>query len=256
LPKGTKGDIDREVTLPLTIGDVSGLNATLNTINSSLTSLADSETALNTAIGTSANTRIVRGEIPTGAIDGTNATFALANSPSANSVSLFVNGLILRANAIYTITGSTITFSPTYIPQRGDILQADYEVAVSRGFAFRSITLPIPISGVSGLANALNQINVSLSSLNQELVSITTAVAAITCPSQTFGQIPSGELNGTNATFTIASGTVVLPTVSVYDNGLRLMNGVDYTLTASSIQFLPGAIPQGTDLLMVDYCSK
>jgi hypothetical protein len=254
-------DIDRDVTLPLTISDVSGLNAALNTIRSSLTSLANSESAMITAVGSAANTKFVRGEVPTGVLNGVNAIFTLANSPVANTVSLSLNGVRLTANLDYSTSGNTITFYSNDIPQPGDIPQADYEAAASpssasRKFDPRSLTLPIPISGVSGLANALNQISGSLSSLSQELASITTAIAAITCPTLTVGQMLMGSLDGQNPTFTINSGTVVGATVSVYYNGVRQMSGVDYTLSGSSIQFLSVAIPQVGDLLVVDYCSN
>ena len=258
----TTADIDKDVTLPLTIGDVTGLNTSLNAINSSLTSLANSESLMNIAVGSAANKQIIRGETPAGVLDGTNATFTLAYPPIANSVALSLNGTRLSANLDYLLSGSSITFSPNDIPKPGDTPQADYETLISRSIpprhvAFRSLTLPIPISSVSGLANALNQVSGNLSLLTQDLASITTEVASITCPTLTVGQTPVGLINGTNATFTITgTGAVVGTTVSLYYNGVRQMTGVDYTLTGSSIQFLPVAIPQTGDLLIVDYCSK
>jgi len=215
---------------------------------------------MNSAVGSAASTQSVRGEIPAGVLDGTNVTFTLANSPVANSLSLSLNGLRLNTS-LYSISGKTITFNHNNVPQPGDIPQADYEVSgspssVSRRFDPRSLTLPIPISGVSGLANALNQISTSLSSLSQELASLTVAIAAIQCPKLIVGQTPIGSPDGTNSTFTIGGSTVVAATVSVYYNGLRQMSGVDYTLSGSSIQFFPVAIPQTGDVLVVDYCSN
>jgi hypothetical protein len=85
----------------------------------------------------------VDGEIPSGAINGTNQSFTLANTPSQGSLQLYVNGL--RATQCsgsvtitpgtvtpcdYNLAGATITFltlpSGTIVPQVGDFLLADY----------------------------------------------------------------------------------------------------------------------------------
>lgn len=52
-------------------------------------------------------------EIPTGAIDGANATYTLAHTPIAGSESIFLDGLLQEVGALkdYTISGVTITFN-------------------------------------------------------------------------------------------------------------------------------------------------
>ena len=70
----------------------------------------------------------VDAEIPSGTVNGVNATFTLAHSPSpAASLNLFVNGLRFRAGGVdYTLVGATITFVTGAIPQTGDNLYANY----------------------------------------------------------------------------------------------------------------------------------
>lgn len=68
----------------------------------------------------------VTAEVPAGTIDGTNATFTLANTPIAGSIKLY-KGLRMTAGVDYTASGNTITFKPGAIPQPGDVLVADYE---------------------------------------------------------------------------------------------------------------------------------
>ena len=74
----------------------------------------------------------VDGETPGGAINGTNPTFTLANTPAAGSLHLYLNGLRMCTGtcggitADYAIAGNTITFNTPSIPQAGDILLADY----------------------------------------------------------------------------------------------------------------------------------
>lgn len=65
-------------------------------------------------------------EVPSGAINGTNTAFTIANTPVAGSVRLYLNGVRLRSGAgnDYTISGNTITM--LYAPATGDVLIADY----------------------------------------------------------------------------------------------------------------------------------
>lgn len=71
----------------------------------------------------------VTGEAPTGTIDGTNATFTLANTPVSGTVRVFVNGVRMNSGTgnDYTISGTTITFLTGAIPQTGDVILCDYQ---------------------------------------------------------------------------------------------------------------------------------
>jgi hypothetical protein len=73
------------------------------------------------------STNEVDGEVPSGAINGTNAIFSLANPPiPPNSLRLYRNGLRLQPVLEYSLSGATITFSANAVPQIGDTLLADY----------------------------------------------------------------------------------------------------------------------------------
>lgn len=63
-----------------------------------------------TAAGLSHN-NFVSKEIPSGAINGVNTTYILANTPIAGSEHVYVNGLLMESGAgnDYTIAGATIT---------------------------------------------------------------------------------------------------------------------------------------------------
>lgn len=65
-------------------------------------------------------------EVPTGTIDGSNASFTLSEVPLF--VFVFLNGLKLREGVSddYTITGSTITFNDDIIPEVGDDIEVVY----------------------------------------------------------------------------------------------------------------------------------
>jgi len=69
-------------------------------------------------------------ETPLGTIDGSNAVFTLAWSPSpAGSLTLFLNGLILANGTDYSLVRNTITFYLGSVPQPGDVLRASYRYA-------------------------------------------------------------------------------------------------------------------------------
>lgn len=81
--------------------------------------------ASSSGLGTS---NFVTGETPGGTVDGSNANFTLANSPTAGTERVFVNGIRMRSGAgnDYTISGTTITFLTGAIPVTGDIILVDY----------------------------------------------------------------------------------------------------------------------------------
>jgi len=66
-------------------------------------------------------------ETPTGAINGANATFTLANTPIAGTEELYLNGLqqIVGGGEDYTISGATITM--LIAPLTGEKIRASYQ---------------------------------------------------------------------------------------------------------------------------------
>jgi hypothetical protein len=64
-------------------------------------------------------------ETPTGAVDGTNPTFTLANTPTAGTTRVYEGGLRKLETTDWSISGDTITF--TYNPPNGSYVRCDYE---------------------------------------------------------------------------------------------------------------------------------
>lgn len=67
----------------------------------------------------------VQGEVPTGAVNGVNQSFGLANGPSPVTVALYLAG-VRQAPSLYTLSGQTVTFAVA--PVTG-LLLADYTYA-------------------------------------------------------------------------------------------------------------------------------
>lgn len=66
------------------------------------------------------------GEIPSGAINGTNQSYTAAHAFAAGRLSVFLNGLRQRPSADYNET-STTTFSFILAPLTGDTVSIDYQ---------------------------------------------------------------------------------------------------------------------------------
>lgn len=72
------------------------------------------------------NANFVDNETPSGTINGSNVTFTLANTPVADSVNLYLNGIYQAVGAgnDFTISGATITYLTA--PLTGERLLASY----------------------------------------------------------------------------------------------------------------------------------
>lgn len=88
----------------------------------------DSHLALSSSSAGLTTSNFVTRETPTGTVNGSNPTFTLANTPTAGTEEVFLNGLIMEPGAgnDYTISGATITMLTTSIPQTGDKLRVNY----------------------------------------------------------------------------------------------------------------------------------
>lgn len=79
-------------------------------------------TALTNSGLTSGN--FVTRETPSGAINGSNTSFTLANTPTVGTETVYLNGLEQNVTTDYTISGSTITY--LVAPIAGDIIRVSY----------------------------------------------------------------------------------------------------------------------------------
>lgn len=70
------------------------------------------------------------GEVPGGAVNGSNRVFTLSFAPSPQaSLDLYRNGLLMRPGTDYTLSGNVVTFLAASTPQVGDLLAASYRFA-------------------------------------------------------------------------------------------------------------------------------
>ena len=65
-------------------------------------------------------------------------------------------------------------------------------------------------------------------------------------------ETPSGTINGSNATFTLAA-TPVSGSVMLYRNGMRQLESTHFTISGATITMLATHIPDTGDWLLADY---
>lgn len=63
-------------------------------------------------------------EVPSGAINGSNVTFTLANAPISGTVKVFLNGIRQKLTTHFTVSGTTLTLAAA--PVAGDTLVVEY----------------------------------------------------------------------------------------------------------------------------------
>ncbi|MBV9610831.1 MAG: hypothetical protein JO091_00090 [Acidobacteriaceae bacterium] len=110
------------------------------------------------------------------------------------------------------------------------------------------------IASVTTLANGLNS---TIAAVSNSLNSVATQVNALAGGSTNAvfsdAESPTGQVNGTNAAFTVTNTPSTPASLMLYRNGILQANGTDYTLSGANITFQHGEIPQSGDILVAYY---
>jgi len=131
----------------ITIPEITGLNDYLSSLSGSLATLTALVNSLDTSVATtnasiatltnqvnaitsgSTTASFSDAETPGGAVNGSNTTFTLANTPgAAQALTLYRNGILQANGTDYTLSGQTVTFGSHSVPQTGDIVVAYYRM--------------------------------------------------------------------------------------------------------------------------------
>lgn len=219
----------------------------------------------------------VTNETPSGTIDGVNAAFTLSVQPRGADISVFRDGVLMRLNDDYTLSGTTITFATA--PAVLSVLLADYQwfaisdpmivdgealVGTINGsntvFTIRHTPVVGPAVYRDGIRLLLNDdytfsgttVTFATAPATQSLLTASYGWTPPTAPAGTFtdGEIPAGLVNGSNVTFTLAQ-TPINSSLALYRDGVRLAPTTDYTLALTTITF--NTAPATLSILQADY---
>jgi hypothetical protein len=174
-------------------------------------------TDFRTAIGAGTG----NGTVTSVAISGGTTGLTTTGGPITTSGTIALAGTLVVGNGG---TGLATT------PGNGQLL-----IGNGSGYALANITAGAGIT----VTNGAGTISIA-----------TTALAATNFVTR---EVPTGAVNGTNPTFTIAA-TPTVGTEEVFVNGI-LQNGGsnDYAISGATITFQTGAIPQNGDVVLVNY---
>jgi hypothetical protein len=99
-------------------------------------------------------------QTPTGAINGSNATFTLTEPPvPAQSLLLYRNGLLQMHGVDYTLSSDTISFLPVSVPLPGDVLLASYRADAQLTITCGFVACETPSGNINGANNTFTLSN-------------------------------------------------------------------------------------------------
>lgn len=170
--------------------------------------------------------------------------------------------------AVYTSNEGTVTWSETWQipPSTTPLSIAAIKVSGNGGGGSNSggsgggntgipgsgqyATLPISITQVTGLSGNLAAINSAVAALTSQIAGLGSSSSNAAFVD---GEVPEGLLNGNNSNFTLSKSPAPATSLSLYRNGLLQTPGLDFTLSGTSIVFLPVSIPKPSDSLEAFY---
>lgn len=169
-----------------------------------------------------------------------------------STVPLRVQAVLMSQNTGGTVASPALTTGTTPIPESAVIgLLADLAARPVEGAAYAPgyaamIDSTGAVAAVSGSVSDCVHVDGSSGPCG-------TAGSGSGGPNFTDAEVPSGLVNGANASFTLSA--VPLPTSSLYlyRNGVLQKAGQDYTVSGNSIQFLAGSTPQTADTLLASF---
>ncbi|HZQ50873.1 MAG TPA: hypothetical protein VFB14_01690 [Bryobacteraceae bacterium] len=239
---------------------VSGLSSTVSSTSSSLATLQSTVNSLNSTVSQNSSTLTGLQSSVTGL--GSNIT---GNSNSIatlqSTVAALNSALTSLQNTVSSLSaGSTAAFSDAESPAgsvngtNGTFTlakapAAPTSVALYKNGILQSYGVDFTVSGqtVTFAAQSLPQTGDVVQAFYR-----TTG----TGPAAAFvdSEVPTGSINGTNLTFTLANAPNPSASLKLYKNGVLLAQGVDYSLSGATITFLSTkATPQSGDSLLASY---
>jgi outer membrane murein-binding lipoprotein Lpp len=278
-------------TLPIAISEVTNLSSDLSSINASIATLntqvaAFANSATVTTLQNSINSLSSNVTGLTSTVNGLTTTVnGLSTSVAANytSISTLTTNLATVTSTVTGLSTSLTSLNNTVTGLQSTVnsLSAAANTAVfvdsetpggsvnGTNTAFTLANSPSPVSSFALFRNGLLQspgVDYTLSGM---------AITFLTASTPQTGDIlqasyrlpgtaaatnfvdaatPSGTINGTNLTFTLAYTPNPLASVKLYKNGLLLAQPGDYSVSGTTITFASAATtPQTGDTLVVSY---
>lgn len=96
----------------------------------------------------------IDGETPAGIVDGSNGMFTLSAAPNpVASLTIYRNGILMKAGFDYTLSGNTVQFVAGAKPQGGDTLLASYRTDAGSGSSSPTYSSPQVLCSGTGTSS-------------------------------------------------------------------------------------------------------
>jgi uncharacterized protein YoxC len=278
-------------TLPIAISEVTNLSSDLSSINASIATLTTQVAALasgSTVTGIQNSLNALSSTVTglTSTVNGLTTTVnGLSTSVASNytAISTLTTNLATVSSTVSGLSTSltSLTNTVTGLQSTVNSLSASANTAVfvdsetpggsvnGTNTAFTLANSPSPATSFALFRNGLLQspgVDYTLSGMAITFLSASTPQAGDiiqasyrlpgTAAATNFvdAATPTGTINGTNLTFTLAYTPNPLASVKLYKNGLLLAQPGDYSISGSTITFASTATtPQTGDTLVVSY---
>ena len=166
---------------------------------------------------------------------------------------------------------------PSTIPLKVSAVLLSSGTVIGGGGGAGNLTGNIPISQVTGLTSALAVLPIEGVGYAPGLAAVINASGQLSgasgnlgdcvkvdgtsgpcggggvLPQFADGETPAGTVNGSNTTFGLAFAPSPSTSIQVYLNGLRMEQGLDYTIGGATITFAAPSVPQTGDVLLANY---
>lgn len=117
--------------------------------------------------------------------------------------------------------------------------------------ANQKITQLSPVTSLGG-TEVLTLVTLGTPNVNNKITAKDLGISLFNI-NVTFGEVPTGTINGTNLIFTLANSPSPVTALLVILNGLILTLSGDYTLSGNTITFISGCQPRTGDVLRATY---
>jgi hypothetical protein len=112
-------------------------------------------------------------------------------------------------------------------------------------------------SSLSIFNSQVDGLNLLIGNLTNTVASLSNTVGELTSGATNAifadAEIPRGTVSGANQTFTLANTPAVPLSLTLYRNGILQTNGMDYTVSGTTVTFSSGEAPQVGDALLAYY---
>jgi hypothetical protein len=169
-------------------------------------------------------------------VDGTSGACGSGGSGSSGGTFVdaeFPAGTLNGANAVFTLANAPIPAASLQMFRNGMLLRSGGDYSLS-GATVTFLAGAIPQPGDALIASY--RLSVALSGVG--FVDL---------------EVPSGVMDGSNASFTLSQVPNPAGSLAVFRNGIRLRSGLDYTVSNNTITFAAGFVPQAGDVLQCSY---